>query len=511
MFSCEVCHKSLKSKDTLYLHKVAAHDGVVQRCKICDKAISVGNLDQHIKAMHGIERFKCIECDFIAKTKRRLTVHTGQRHLGPLEKKFSCKFCDFKGGYQYVINTHVKKSHFKQLILQEAKILKNGTCKYCDYKQINFTKMKQHMIKSHTKQMAPEELISITIEIKKCEFCAYKTYRSDKFKSHVETHKSKKKKVCCKACDFETFEMLHLKEHYKIKHPEKVYFCKSCTFSSFSEANYKRHIKENHIDSEDIYECKLCSFQAPNLYKFNNHYSNVHRYQELFICKICNYSSKQTRSFLRHIERKHHLKISAKWDKNEKICSFCGNKPKTIRSFQLHLYWRHSDKDIVENVTTKKEHFRIVKKTSGTGSSPSMSLMSDISEYIDPEEEGEQISDEEVDNPNGVEEYSSSHEIKNEISDDEEDTASDTIMKIEPKVELTEDFTDQISDDEMEGPDTMKTKQNVSSGLPRNVQYLCPISSCSFSVPDNDKNKRLSHMELRHKNIDSNYLNFIKL
>ena len=212
--------------------------------------------------------------------------------------------------------------------------------------------------------------------------------------------------------------------------------------------------------------------------------------------------------------------------KNEKVCSYCGTVPKTKLSFQIHLYWKHTNRDMVK----KEAKYKILNK-----------------EYFEPKEE-ENISDEDIDEPDAVDkEDTSSQETRFEISDDEAEThgsntdtkvgimlepsilinssskdisddeedsfGPDSIdeAKLEPKVELIEEFTDQISDDETEDEDSSKTKENEFAGLPRSVQYLCPISSCSFSVLDNDKNKRLSHIELRHKNIDSNCLNFIKL
>ena len=107
------------------------------------------------------------------------------------------------------------------------------------------------------------------------------------------------------------------------------------------------------------------------------------------------------------------------------------------------------------------------------------------------------------------------YEVKNEIFDNEEDSASNkvTMLKLEPKVELTEEILNHISDDKLEDEQANrrerqdKSKQNISSELKRSVPYLC---FCSFTVSDNDKSKRLSYIQLRHKNIDSNCLNFIK-
>ena len=502
MVSCEVCHKTFSSKQTVKLHKDAVHEGVVLRCKVCSKAISIGNITHHMKAMHGTETFTCSECNYTTKTKRALTVHNGKFHS---EKKFSCKYCDFKGGYQHIINKHLRTSHIKQLTLEEQKIINIKFCKYCDHKANQSAQMKNHMIAKHMKQMTQEELVSINMVIQKCNQCDYETYRSEYLKNHLETHK---KKLCCKHCGFEAYSRTNLIDHLKMKHSAKVYYCKSCTFSSIYVASYHKHISGAHVNSENIYKCELCKHESLSLAKLKAHYSNVHKNQEIFECKLCNYSSKHSRAFLRHIERVHHLKTDTISIKNEKTCSSCGSKPKTARLFQLHLYWKHSDKDVGKEVTTKEVKYTIERRTSVT-----MSATPENDEYFEPKEE-EQISELEVDDPGEADEDSILQEEKNEISDDEEEMLdAEQIVKLEPKVELTEDIKHDISDDEMEDQEVNNRQDisNVSSELQRSVQYLCPISYCSFSISDNDKNKRLSHFLSRHKSIDSNCLNFIRL
>ena len=69
--------------------------------------------------------------------------------------------------------------------------------------------------------------------------------------------------------------------------------------------------------------------------------------------------------------------------------------------------------------------------------------------------------------------------------------------KSEPKIELMEG----ISDDEDEITKS-QTKDNV---------YLCPVSFCSYTVKETNKEIREKHFESKHKNVKLKSLNFLKL
>ena len=95
MYSCPKCAYSVKTKQSFDEHYERVHEGViVARCPICEKTFnSKRNVGQHIKEIHETKHFPCNECDYIGKTKRHLTVHTGIKHK---EKTFVCEieFCD---------------------------------------------------------------------------------------------------------------------------------------------------------------------------------------------------------------------------------------------------------------------------------------------------------------------------------------------------------------------------------------------------------------------------------
>ena len=318
--------------------------------------------------------------------------------------------------------------------------------------------MKEHMRATHTKQMTQEELLSITINIEKCKNCDYKTHRSDNMKHHVKTHYIRK----CKHCDYKTHLSDNMKNHVMNQHDNKLKrkktypkLCKYCDYKNVQSSKMKQHMKANH--TKQMTQEELLSISI-----------NVMK------CKLCDYETHRS-DYMRNHDKSHNKKSNCMTYK----CDLCKYQFFNMSRLRKHLTNSHKNDKVNDN------------------------------EYFEPKDE----KSEEVDDPDEVDEHSNLQEIKNEISDDEEKetlTPNIDVIKLEPKVELTKDFLE-ISDDKMEDKETTSRRQIESSVLPKGAQYLCPISYCSFLVSDNDRNKRLSHMALRHKNIDLNCSNFIKL
>ena len=72
-FNCLQCLKSFHSKYSLEIHTDSQHEGVVNRCKICDAPIrDIRNMTEHEQSMHGDKSFQCEKCKLIFNTKKKL-------------------------------------------------------------------------------------------------------------------------------------------------------------------------------------------------------------------------------------------------------------------------------------------------------------------------------------------------------------------------------------------------------------------------------------------------------
>ena len=79
-------------------------------------------------------------------------------------------------------------------------------------------------------------------------------------------------------------------------------------------------------------------------------------------------------------------------------------------------------------------------------------------------------------------------------------------LLLDQEIQVSENFEYHISDGEDDS--NIKNSELTQKG---NFRFMCPISSCSFFVTDNDKQKRLAHLESKHKYTDGKIFNFIKL
>ena len=133
MFQCDRCQYSTKFPHHLQDHQDVVHEGVIIGCpfeECSSRFTNRSNISDHIKRMHHKETFKCLECDYVAKTQRVLRVHIGLHHG---VKYFACEFCDYTGGYQYVISRHIWTNHAGELTKDERKNLSIQTCQDCGF------------------------------------------------------------------------------------------------------------------------------------------------------------------------------------------------------------------------------------------------------------------------------------------------------------------------------------------------------------------------------------------
>ena len=293
-------------------------------------------------------------------------------------------------------------------------------------------------------------------------------------RKHIQCHE--KKTYSCKICKFSTDILKIFHDHTRSIHPKVALICNECSFTAKSEAQLKNHIKRKHSDI--LFKCKDCNFETGVESKLKWHQKNKHT-SLVYNCQICeNYQCKSMEAFRNHTVRTHKMKKETRGAVNKQTCTYCGKIPKTKTLYQIHLYWKHTENDLnnpdKDGGTTKKKSTTAIKE--------------EKNDEIRCENEIDIVRD---------------YEDTTNISDDEDESSRETVF------EVREDFEYHISDDE----EDTSTNIRLNWKIARKDSYrlICPISSCSFFVTDNDKQKRLAHLESKHKYTDGKILNFIKL
>ena len=222
MFYCTECNVAKTSKQYLLEHIEVVHEGIIYRCpyESCPSTFtSKTNIRSHIQLVHKNERFSCSNCDYVANTRRQVVVHEGRVHK---EKTFQCKLCEFRGGYQHVINRHMKKFH-------EAKLssLDRFQCYLCNVMYRRKDNIKPHFLQFHAGSFYDHTKIKKTTIKNQAKVVGVN-------RGHFE----------CYVCGMIFWYKWNLKNHFNRKHetvfdPEKVR-----TFKDESVFNDQRTVKE---------------------------------------------------------------------------------------------------------------------------------------------------------------------------------------------------------------------------------------------------------------------------
>ena len=401
--------------------------------------------------------FSCDTCKKVFKFKSLLEYHVGSVHDGVT---YSCDLCQnitykSRGG----LKIHMETIH-------KGVIYKCNTChKICKSKQL---------LKYHT-NTAHEGVVS------KCKICdkVIRSYAniSEHMKSMhgTETYK-------CNDCNYVGKTKRMLKVHTGINHGEKNFKCKYCDYKGGFQHRINQHMKKVHLNNKNNKDlkCKQCSFKANDDYDLKRHISSTHK---AFFCEYCNSGFNR----LQHLNQ--HRKTFHK--ENEHL-----TKPKLIQMIESRKHPCYDDEKLQLLLETKCNGIkkdRIKEKRDNKDTQTLLSTNPKNGEYIeyDIKEESKFINtnDEEcyiVETP-----HKNSKLTLNIVEDDV------VALNSEPKKELIEE----ISDDEDEVTES-QTKDSI---------YLCPVSFCSYSIKETNKEIREKHFESKHKNVKLKSLNFLKL
>ena len=258
-FNCLQCLKSFHSKYSLEIHTDSQHEGVVNRCKICDAPIrDIRNMTEHEQSMHGDKSFQCEKCKLIFNTKKKLRRHIRIVHD---EKKFKCPYCDVKFGFQFGVNTHVKVVHGNLLSEEKKKQFNIKTCLICGHGTVN------RIFERHLRTHERKSENNYSPQILQCNFCncefkTLKTFKEHMRKLHVnfENLNQSNTKVCG-ICDIvpKTKNMFQIHTHVKhLSHEnfteitKRIFKCGKCDFKTEHNNKLVSHRKthsqiRNHV------------------------------------------------------------------------------------------------------------------------------------------------------------------------------------------------------------------------------------------------------------------------
>ena len=75
-FLCKICNREFSC-----LTSLNRHEGMRYTCDQCDyKFTDTGNLDKHVKTIHGGIHYPCSQCDYKATQKPYLKSHVSSKH-----------------------------------------------------------------------------------------------------------------------------------------------------------------------------------------------------------------------------------------------------------------------------------------------------------------------------------------------------------------------------------------------------------------------------------------------
>ena len=285
-FDCDLCSYKANSKQVLDNHIKSKHEGVLYECKICDfKGSKLGKwyhmkkhqLDGTWAKVSGkwtkvqtdeYSTHFCDKCDYHAKNKYHLKIHTKYKHEGKERKRVQCPKCDKTYAFYQDMRVHFRAEH-------EGRRYK---CKKCDHE----TKFENNL-RIHIKY------VHGNVE-HKCNYCEMVFQHKSSFKKHVTIHEGGGFK--CDNCNYKTTDRKHLVIHQKV-HSTAQFKCKEvgCRTSFSRKSTLTKHMRKEHNvqklnpKSEDRYPCPLCDFENGTRQGLKTHISVTH---QSFIKRIKN-------------------------------------------------------------------------------------------------------------------------------------------------------------------------------------------------------------------------------
>ena len=308
-------------------------------CDHCPKSfIYKDSLKKHMDTVKEKERYqpkiniKCDYCEEVFETTSTVKSHYALEHpnkpmILPGHKRYNCDLCD-----AFYFEDHCLKKHFKKIHKSESKQqLLSIPCDYCNEK---FTA--SFFLKKHYKNLHPGQPIIANGQNKyDCTKCCDFFFWKHELDAHLNLeHGVEMEHKYCKICRL-PYKKVHtcglLKQ--KDKQLEQKYLCSECPREFTNSVHLKNHVKSVHENRLD-YKCEQCKKKFVSKIRLTAHIFQTHSSQ--VNCGICKKTISNPQQLKRHMVFSHNETEGA---------IFCVQCPKSVffkeSTFKTHMENKH--------------------------------------------------------------------------------------------------------------------------------------------------------------------------
>ena len=365
-FSCKICTKVFKWKETLRRHMDSSHneEGKTSfKCNICQKVFAHhATLFVHTKSQHNEEKASCDQCDKKFQNSSSLSCHKKRIHEG---KTFPCDACPYKLSTGQSLEKHTKRKHKNKSAIPEGQTCE---CKLCPYKTDTQEKLDKHASSHMPKERHVCKLCSKSLSsfkglarhmnnhsktataYHKCQICPYSSPNKRGFEKHLKDTHGLSNMHICPICKKSLTSQKNLAVHIKFHSRKRTshHRCTKCFFHSASQLLLKRHVWEVHNIKKTI-SCLKCDVKLELIKDFHSHMKAIHpkklkvarkkeTSQSLQTCSICEYSSYLKKDVNSHKKsHKNYVKNAVKPDDVPHPCDKCTKSFTTRKLLTQHL------------------------------------------------------------------------------------------------------------------------------------------------------------------------------
>jgi len=237
---------------------------VLQRyeCDICFKSLKTRQiLAMHIKA-HGLERVQCTECNKTFTNVQSLRRHQ-LTHMGEAGRNFYCEMCGMSFIRASDVRGHKLRVHGERLKCQE-----------CERTFYSPKHLKAHQVIAHDAENNDE------VKVYQCDKCTRKFIQPSDLNRHYLLH-SGERNFTCTICGKAFPQSGHLAGHMRVHSEEKPFRCEICPKAFKTQSTLNRHNTLNRHKfitraKEENFICKECGFSCDNQRIFTEHLQEEH-------------------------------------------------------------------------------------------------------------------------------------------------------------------------------------------------------------------------------------------